>query len=53
MYIMTLFFPSVTGLDLPQPENLAVDMLDGEVIARWNKPLDAPSNCLYNVHMAK
>ncbi|KAM4628330.1 interleukin-10 receptor subunit alpha [Polymixia lowei] len=43
----------VSGLDIPQPDNLLVNMLDGEVIAFWDLPKDAPSNVQYNVQMAK
>ncbi|XP_070826802.1 interleukin-10 receptor subunit alpha [Chaetodon trifascialis] len=39
------------GLLVPQPEKLVVDILDGEVIVRWNRPVDAPSNSHYNVQM--
>ena len=47
-----LFFSDLV-LAVPQPENVRVDMLDGEVIVRWNRPADAPADCYYNVQMAK
>lgn len=43
----------MAGLDVPQPEKLLVNILDGEVIALWRPPADAPSNTKYNVQMAK
>ncbi|TNN51407.1 Interleukin-10 receptor subunit alpha [Liparis tanakae] len=42
-----------TGLDVPQPEKLDVKISDGEVIAHWRRPADAPSNSQYDVRMAK
>uniref|UniRef100_A0AAV2IZK5 Fibronectin type-III domain-containing protein n=1 Tax=Knipowitschia caucasica TaxID=637954 RepID=A0AAV2IZK5_KNICA len=39
----------VTGEKLPTPENLQVNILDGEVIVLWNKPTGASSDVLYNV----
>lgn len=53
MYIIILVFLSVVGLDVPKPENLVVDILDGEVIVHWRDPVGAPSNFQYNVQMAK
>lgn len=38
---------------MPNPENLEVKILDGEVIANWKPPVDAPSNAEYNVQMAR
>ncbi|KAF7663336.1 hypothetical protein LDENG_00211770 [Lucifuga dentata] len=43
----------VSGLDIPKPETLVVHIQDGEVIAVWNPPVDAPSKSRYNVQMAK
>ncbi|XP_068614680.1 uncharacterized protein [Brachionichthys hirsutus] len=37
---------------IPKPESLAVDILDGEVTVLWKHPLDAPSDCQYNVQFA-
>ncbi|XP_076590553.1 interleukin-10 receptor subunit alpha [Chaetodon auriga] len=47
-----IYMNCVSGLHVPQPEKLEADILDGEVIVRWNQPVDAPSNSLYNVQMA-
>lgn len=46
-------FHIFTGLRLPQPERLEVNVLDGEVTAFWQHPAKAPSNFQYNVQMAK
>lgn len=43
----------VSGVKIPQPEKLEVNILDGEVIVLWKQPADAPSNSTYNVQMAK
>lgn len=44
---------SVTGLDVPKPANLVVRVLDGEVTADWDPPVDAPLTSRYNVEMKK
>ncbi|XP_071351871.1 interleukin-10 receptor subunit alpha [Trachinotus anak] len=44
---------SVSGLEVPKPENLVVNIVDGEVIVHWKHPPNAPSNSKYNVQMAK
>lgn len=44
---------SVAGGDVPQPENLEVHMMEGEIVVHWRKPAGAPSNTQYNVQMAK
>lgn len=41
----------VSGLGVPQPEKLAVNILDGEVIAVWEHPTKAPANSKFNVQM--
>ncbi|XP_054455253.1 interleukin-10 receptor subunit alpha [Anoplopoma fimbria] len=43
----------VSGLDVPRPDELDVNIMDGEVIVLWKHPADAPSNSHYNVQMAK
>lgn len=48
-----LFFFAVVGLIVPSPENLRVDILDGEAIAHWSCPTNAPADFRYNVEMAK
>ncbi|XP_008285236.1 interleukin-10 receptor subunit alpha [Stegastes partitus] len=54
MYTNTapLFYP-VIGMDLPQPDKLTVNILDGEVIIHWNRPGNISSNSKYNVQMGK
>ncbi|KAK7882581.1 hypothetical protein WMY93_028755 [Mugilogobius chulae] len=52
--ILILFFVKacvscVSGQSLSVPENLRVNILDGEVIVYWDKPTDAPTDVLYNV----
>lgn len=46
------FFP-VVGLVVPSPENLRVDIWDGEATARWSCPSNATVDFRYNVEMAK
>ncbi|XP_070685593.1 interleukin-10 receptor subunit alpha isoform X2 [Pempheris klunzingeri] len=54
MLVFLIFFMScVSGLDVPQPDKLLVDIWDGDVVVHWKHPLDAPSNPKYNVEMAK
>ncbi|XP_037630801.1 interleukin-10 receptor subunit alpha isoform X2 [Sebastes umbrosus] len=43
----------VSGLDIPKPDKLVVNIVDGEVLVHWKHPVDAPSNSQYNVEMAK
>lgn len=43
----------MVGLEVPQIENLVVDILDGEVIVLWKHPVSDPSNFQYNVEMKK
>ncbi|KAG8002011.1 Interleukin-10 receptor subunit alpha [Nibea albiflora] len=43
---------SVAGGDVPKPENLVVDMTEGEVIVHWIEPVEAPPNPRYNVQVA-
>lgn len=44
---------SFLGLVLPTPENLRVDVWDGEAAAHWSHPTNAPAGFRYNVEMAK
>ncbi|KAF1394044.1 hypothetical protein PFLUV_G00022420 [Perca fluviatilis] len=41
------------GKNVPQPDDLQVNILDGEIIVLWKRPVDAPSNSHYNVEMGK
>ncbi|KAM8768125.1 interleukin-10 receptor subunit alpha [Acanthopagrus schlegelii] len=43
----------VTGQVVPQPTELEVNIMDGEVIVLWKPPADVPSNAKYNVQMAR
>ncbi|KAF3692775.1 Interleukin-20 receptor subunit alpha [Channa argus] len=38
---------------VPQPANMVVNILDGEVIVHWKPPADISSDIKYNVEMAK
>lgn len=49
---VNLFFFPVVGLVLPAPENLRVDIWDGEATAHWSHPTNAPAGFHYNVEMA-
>ncbi|XP_060929363.1 interleukin-10 receptor subunit alpha [Limanda limanda] len=42
---------SVAGLDVPLPDDLMVNISDGEVLIYWKRPADAPLNSKYNVQM--
>ncbi|XP_053279697.1 interleukin-10 receptor subunit alpha [Pleuronectes platessa] len=44
---------SVAGLDVPQPDDLVVNITDGEVLIYWKPPADAPLNSKYNVQMGE
>ncbi|XP_029302894.1 interleukin-10 receptor subunit alpha [Cottoperca gobio] len=53
LVFLIIYLNFVSGLYVPQPDNLMVKILDGEVIVLWKHPVDAPSNPEYNVQMAK
>lgn len=53
MIVNHSFPPPVVGLGLPAPENLRVDIWDGEARAHWSRPTNAPPGLRYNVEMAK
>lgn len=38
---------------MPLPENLVVDILDGDVTVHWKHPVNVTANFQYNVQMAK
>ncbi|XP_017284462.1 interleukin-10 receptor subunit alpha [Kryptolebias marmoratus] len=44
---------NMSGVEVPQPEKLEVNISDGEVTVLWEHPMDAPSDLVYNVQMAK
>lgn len=43
----------ISGLKLPKPDKLQVNIVDGEVTVLWDKPVDAPSDIQYNVQFGK
>lgn len=51
--LLFILHVSAAGLDLPQLEGLKVNILDGQVIAHWQRPEGAPSDVLYNVEISK
>ncbi|XP_029027054.1 interleukin-10 receptor subunit alpha [Betta splendens] len=51
--VLLLYISCVSGLDVPAPEHLEVKILDGEVMANWKAPADAPPNSQYSVQMAR
>ncbi|XP_039987512.1 interleukin-10 receptor subunit alpha [Xiphias gladius] len=53
LLFLIICIKSVSGLDLPQPDDLVVNISDGEVIVHWRHPVNAPSNFKYNVQMAE
>ncbi|XP_031717158.1 interleukin-10 receptor subunit alpha [Anarrhichthys ocellatus] len=53
LVFLIVYINCVSGLDVPQPDQLVVNILDGEVIVLWRHPANAPSNSRYNVEMAK
>ncbi|XP_033970915.1 interleukin-10 receptor subunit alpha [Trematomus bernacchii] len=50
---LILYLNLVSGLDLPQPDNVIVKISEGEVYVLWKHPVGAPSDPRYNVEMAK
>ncbi|XP_040902924.1 interleukin-10 receptor subunit alpha [Toxotes jaculatrix] len=53
LFFLLICINSVPGLGIPKPDNLTVDILDGEIIVYWKRPVDAPADSKYNVEMAK
>uniref|UniRef100_UPI0037E83B9B interleukin-10 receptor subunit alpha n=1 Tax=Semicossyphus pulcher TaxID=241346 RepID=UPI0037E83B9B len=53
LVLLMICIHCVSGLDIPKPDKLMVDIMDGEVIAFWNNPANLPPNYKYNVQMAK
>ncbi|XP_075956646.1 interleukin-10 receptor subunit alpha [Anarhichas minor] len=53
LVFLIVYINCVSGLDVPHPDQLVVNILDGEVIVLWRHPANAPSNSRYNVEMAK
>ncbi|XP_041851774.1 interleukin-10 receptor subunit alpha [Melanotaenia boesemani] len=50
---LILYINQVSGMQVPQPDKLEVNIIDGEVVALWKPPTDAPSNFSYNVQMTE
>ncbi|XP_055022982.1 interleukin-10 receptor subunit alpha isoform X2 [Boleophthalmus pectinirostris] len=53
IFFIVVFVSCVAGQRLPSPVNLQVNILDGEVIAHWDKPTGAPSDVRYNVQFGR
>ncbi|XP_035857328.1 interleukin-10 receptor subunit alpha isoform X2 [Sander lucioperca] len=53
LVFLIIYINCVSGKNVPKPDDLQVNILDGEVIALWKRPVDAPSNSQYNVEMGK
>ncbi|XP_028429507.1 interleukin-10 receptor subunit alpha isoform X2 [Perca flavescens] len=53
LVFLIIYINCVSGQNVPQPDDLQVNILDGEVIVLWKRPVDAPSNSHYNVQMGK
>lgn len=51
-FVLFCFF-FVIGMNVPPPENLKVNILDGEVTVFWENPVNASSDFVYNVEMAR
>ncbi|XP_026154648.1 interleukin-10 receptor subunit alpha [Mastacembelus armatus] len=51
--LLIIYISCVSGLDIPQPDNITVNILDGEVTVYWKQPARAPPSSQYNVEMAK
>ncbi|TKS81019.1 Interleukin-10 receptor subunit alpha [Collichthys lucidus] len=48
---LVFYMICVSGGEVPQPKNLVVDIMEGEVVVHWDKPVGAPSDIQYNVQM--
>ncbi|XP_056230997.1 interleukin-10 receptor subunit alpha isoform X1 [Seriola aureovittata] len=53
LLLLIICINSASGQDVPRPEDLAVNVSDGDVIVHWKHPAGAPSNSTYNVQMGK
>nr|XP_040046087.1 interleukin-10 receptor subunit alpha [Gasterosteus aculeatus aculeatus] len=53
LFFLIVYVHFVSGLDVPRPDKLYVNIWDGEVIVHWELPAGAPSNSKYNVQMGK
>ncbi|XP_039649075.1 interleukin-10 receptor subunit alpha isoform X2 [Perca fluviatilis] len=53
LVFLIIYINCVSGKNVPQPDDLQVNILDGEIIVLWKRPVDAPSNSHYNVEMGK
>uniref|UniRef100_A0A1A8CEY0 Interleukin 10 receptor, alpha n=1 Tax=Nothobranchius kadleci TaxID=1051664 RepID=A0A1A8CEY0_NOTKA len=53
MVFLILYVNQVSGIKIPSPDNVEVNISDGEVTLFWEQPGDAPSDFVYNVQMAK
>ncbi|XP_030007116.1 interleukin-10 receptor subunit alpha [Sphaeramia orbicularis] len=53
LVLLMIYINGVSGMNLSPPDNLVVEICDGEVTVLWDKPVDAPSNVQYNVRFGK
>ncbi|XP_075997789.1 interleukin-10 receptor subunit alpha [Genypterus blacodes] len=53
LFFLILFTTYGSGVDVAKLNSLVVNILDGQVIAHWDAPADAPATPQYNVEMAK
>ncbi|XP_032366457.1 interleukin-10 receptor subunit alpha isoform X2 [Etheostoma spectabile] len=53
LVFLIIYINCVSGQNVPQPGEVHVNILDGEVTVLWKQPADAPSNSQYNVQMGK
>uniref|UniRef100_A0A1A7WHB2 Interleukin 10 receptor, alpha n=3 Tax=Iconisemion striatum TaxID=60296 RepID=A0A1A7WHB2_9TELE len=53
MVLLILYISQVSGIKIPSPHNVEVNISDGEVTLIWDQPVDSPSDNMYNVQMAK
>ncbi|XP_035536664.1 interleukin-10 receptor subunit alpha [Morone saxatilis] len=53
LFFLIIYINCVSGMEVPKPADLRVDIVDGEVIAIWKHPVGAPPNSHYNVQMGK
>ncbi|CAG6003126.1 unnamed protein product [Menidia menidia] len=53
LIILSVFSSHVSGMHVPPPDKLEVDISDGEVLVFWEDPVGTPSKYWYNVQMSK
>ncbi|XP_072248543.1 interleukin-10 receptor subunit alpha [Leuresthes tenuis] len=53
LVVFIFYINHVSGMHVPQPDKLEVNISDGEVTLLWKDPVGAPSDYWYNVQMAR